>query len=148
MASPLKIRPLQHKDFPAWLPLWDGNNHGQRDQAVTTETWARLMDETAPIHGLCAEKDGQLCGLVHYVLHLTTGAIAPVCYMQDVYVDPAQRQQGIGRKLVKAVAKQGAKDQWARIYWLAQNGNKEAQGLYKDIGVQLDFSLHVLPIGQ
>ena len=87
-----------------------------------------------------------MVGLVHYVLHPTTGAVAPVCYMQDVYVDPAQRGKGIARKLVKAVALQGKKEGWARMYWLAETSNEAAQGLYKDIGSKLDFTLHILPM--
>lgn len=143
----VQIRTLQQSDFPAWLPLWDGNNLGQRDQAVTTQTWGRLLDPASLVCGLGAVKGDQLVGLVHYVLHPTTGAVEPVCYMQDVYVDPAHRGQGIARQLVKAVAQQGKKDGWARMYWLAESSNIAAQGLYKDIGVTLDFTLHILPIG-
>lgn len=142
-----QIRSLQQSDFPAWLPLWDGNNLTQRNEAVTTQTWGRLIDPESTVCGLGAVKGDTLIGLVHYVLHPTTGAIEPVCYMQDVYVDPAYRGQGIARKLVKAVALQGKKEGWARMYWLAESTNEAAQGLYKDIGVKLDFTLHILPIG-
>ena len=143
-----QIRPLQPNDFPDWLPLWDGNNLGQRDEKVTTQTWTRLMDENQPVHGLCAVKGDKLVGLVHYILHPTTGSIEPVCYMQDVYTDPTHRSQGIGRKLVKAVAARGKQEKWARIYWMAESSNKAAQGLYKRLGSKLDFTLHILPIGQ
>jgi len=142
--SKLAIRPLEQNDFPAWLPLWDGNNMDQRNEAVTTETWSRLMDPDYPIHGLCALQNDEMRGFVHYVIHPTTGSIAPVCYMQDVYVDPSQRKQGIARALVQEVAKLREQEKWARIYWLAESHNEAAQALYKDIGVKLDFTLHVL----
>lgn len=143
----LKIRPLVPEDFPDWLPLWDGNNKGERNEAVTTETWARLTDPDFQIFGLCAELNGKMVGLVHYVLHPTTGSLANVCYMQDVYVDPEFRKKGIARLLVMEVSKIGFKEKWARVYWLAEEDNKAAQALYENIGVKLDFSLHVLPIG-
>lgn len=141
------IRPLVFNDFPQWLPLWDGNNLGQRDEAVTTETWERLSDpENTTVNGLCAERGKALLGMAHYILHPTTGHIRPVCYMQDVYVAPAHRRQGIGKKLVEAIIKQGEKEKWARIYWLTPDNNMEAKALYQSLGIKLDFSFYVMPI--
>ena len=33
MMNKLVIRPLKFEDYSKWLPLWDGNNIGQRDEA-------------------------------------------------------------------------------------------------------------------
>ena len=140
------IRPLQNADYEIWLPLWDGNNLGTRDEAVTAETWRRLMDAKSGVGGLAAFEGERMCGLVHYVLHPTTGAIAPVCYMQDLYVDPARRKKGIARALVQELVKIGNKEEWARLYWLAEADNKAAQALYKTLGVKLNFTLHVMPL--
>ena len=111
---PLKIRAIENRDFPDWLPLWDGNNLGVRDEAVTSETWSRLIDPDSHVHGLIAEKDGQLIGLVHYITHPTTGSLNDVCYMQDVYVDPAFRRKGIAKKLID-------------FPFLNRSGNKETK---------------------
>lgn len=141
----LRIRPPENRDFPDWLPLWDGNNLGHRDEKVTSETWARLTDPDFPVHGLLAEQDSRLVGLLHYVIHPTTGNIKPVCYMQDVYVDPEFRRQGIARKLIEElVAQAKSHKQWARLYWLAESHNEAAQTLYQTLGVKMDFTLHML----
>ncbi len=142
----LKIRTLAAEDFPAWLPLWDGNNQGVRKEDVTAETWSRLIDDDFPVHGFCAELKGEMVGLVHYVLHPTTGSIEPVCYMQDVFVNPDYRSKGIARALVSELSKKAFKENWARMYWLAEDDNQAAQALYKNIGVKLNFTFHVLPI--
>jgi ribosomal protein S18 acetylase RimI-like enzyme len=146
--SGLTIRPLQQSDHAAWLPLWDGNNMGQRNAQVTRQTWDRLTDPASPVCGLGAFDGTAMVGLVHYILHPVTGHLEPVCYMQDVYVDPAHRQKGIGRALVQDVARIGRESGWARMYWLAEADNKAAQNLYKTLGVKLNFTLHVLPLGQ
>jgi ribosomal protein S18 acetylase RimI-like enzyme len=141
------IRPLEQNDFPGWLPLWDGNNEGSRNQDVTAETWSRLIDPHSTVNGLCAIQGGKMVGLVHYILHPTTGAIAPVCYMQDLYVPPEQRRQGIARALVEELAKIGRMKKWTRMYWLAETDNEAAQTLYQNLGLKLRFTLHVLPLG-
>lgn len=140
------IRPLRPEDFPDWLPLWDGNNDGKRRENITTETWARLIDPDVDVHGLGAFQDDVMLGLVHYVVHPVTGSIEPVCYMQDLYVDPKHRQKGVARALVKALSEIGKKENWNRMYWLAETNNIAAQNLYKNLGVKLNFTLHVWPI--
>ncbi|MBX2835119.1 MAG: GNAT family N-acetyltransferase [Micavibrio sp.] len=140
----VRVRPLDSNDFPNWLPLWDANNLGTRNEAVTSETWTRLNDPASKVCGIVAEKNGALVGLVHYVLHPTTGAINDVCYMQDVYVDEAHRGKGIARKMVQALAAEGRKQKWARLYWLAESKNEAAAALYKNLGVKLDFDLYMM----
>ena len=142
----ITIKPLAPSDFPGWLPLWDANNLGQKNEPVTCETWARLTNPEVPVHGLGAWKANKLAGILHYIVHPVTGSINPVCYMQDLFVDPEFRNQGIAKALLGELARAGKREQWNRIYWLADNSHAEAQGLYKSIGVKLDFSLHVLPV--
>lgn len=141
------IRPLQFDDFPKWLPLWDGNNLGNRDQDITTSTWSRLVDaNNKNVNGLCAMQGENMLGIVHYILHPTTGAINPVCYMQDVYVNPDHRRKGVGKRLVEAVTQKGSAEKWARMYWLTQESNLEAKAMYENFGIKLNFAFYVLPI--
>lgn len=145
LATPT-ISPLEAGDYDQWLALWNGNNQGHSNQAVTAETWNRLINPVYPVHGLAARVDGRMAGLLHYILHPVTGHIQPVCYMQDVFIDPAYRRRGLARALIGRLAETGRAERWARIYWLAEQNNQAAQNLYKNIGVKLDFTLHVLPL--
>lgn len=141
----MNIRPVASTDFPQWLALWNANNLGHKDEAVTTQTWTRINDENADVFALVAERDNALIGLVQYVLHPTTGSIENICYMQDVYVIPECRKQGVARKMIGALERIARRENWGRIYWLAEQDNKEAQALYKSLGQRMDFSLHILP---
>lgn len=142
----LTIEPPKAADYDGWLMLWDANNQGLRNEEVTAETWRRLNDPDSPVCGLVARVNGHVAGLVHYILHPTTGHIAPVCYMQDVFVAPLFRRQGIARCMIEELAMTGRKKKWARLYWLAESSNEAAQQLYRDFGVKLNFSLHVMPL--
>lgn len=142
----MKIRSVTSDDFPAWLGLWNANNLGHKDEAVTTQTWTRLLDDNAQVFGLVAEDKGQLIGLLQYVVHPTTGSVSDICYMQDVFVEPDHRGKGIARKMIGELEKIGKREKWARIYWLAEANNEAAQALYKSLGQTMDFTLHILPI--
>lgn len=105
------------------------------------------MAEDEPVRGLGAkDKSGHLTGILHYVLHPVTGHIAPACYMQDVFVDPPHRRKGIARELVLYLTEIGKREDWARLYWIAEGDNKAAQALYQNLGLKLNFTFHVMPL--
>ena len=146
------IQPLQKSDYSQWLPLWHANMEGSVSDEITVETWRRICDPASKVGGICAREDnsadevGPIIGICHYILHPTTGNLKDVCYMQDLYVDPAHRRKGIARKLVTYLAAMATVQEWARIYWLAEGKNEAAQKLYQSLGLKLDFTLHVLPV--
>lgn len=139
------IRFLEFSDYPDWLPLWNGNNLGVENDDLTAQTWARICDEDSKVCGLGLFEDGRLVGILHYVLHPSTGAMQDICYMQDVFVDPAHRRKGLAKAMIEHLHKVGKKEKWGRIYWLADKSDTGVQAFYQNLGVALDFSLHILP---
>jgi ribosomal protein S18 acetylase RimI-like enzyme len=142
----ITISKLTDSDYEGWLPLWNENNFGQVNKDITKTTWARLIDDHHPVNGLVAKIDNKAIGFLHYILHHTTGHIEPVCYMQDVYVQEDMRHNGIAKMLIQYLQNLGHQEKWARLYWLAEKENVAAQSLYKNIGLKLDFTFHVLPL--
>ena len=141
----LTIRPFSSDDFTRWQELWDQNNLGQSKPDVTRETWRRLLDKDESVYGLGAYlEDGPLIAIMHYILHPVTGSLAPACYMQDLFTDPAYRGQGTARALLHALEKEYKEEKWARIYWIADMNNAAAQKLYQSFGARMNFSFHVL----
>lgn len=146
MSGAVEIRGLMPSDYGAWLPLWTTNNQGQVTDEVTAVTWDRLISADPAVSGLAAWRGEDLAGFVHAIVHPVTGHIAPVCYMQDLFVGEAFRKQGIARALVAALAGEARRLGYARLYWLAEADNAAAQALYTNLGYKLDFTFHVLPL--
>ena len=140
----LTVRPIQFDDFTDWLPLWIQNNQGQNNERVTAQTWQRITEQSENVFALGAFENKKLVGILHYILHPTTGHLSDACYMQDLFTDPAQRNKGIAKKMLQALYKEHKKQGWARIYWVAENDNAAAQRLYQSFGAKLDFSFHAL----
>src|SRR5262249_35737766 len=104
------IRPLVPADAPGWRRLWDGYLAFYRhalDEETTQATWRRALEGREGMLGRVAELDGTLVGLLHAVIHANTWATAPVCYLEDLYVDPAARRHGVGRAMIEALADEG-----------------------------------------
>ncbi|MEM6811149.1 MAG: N-acetyltransferase [Pseudomonadota bacterium] len=141
----MNIKTLSRSDYESWYPLWQENCLHQISDEVTQETWRRLMNENENVMGLGAYEEDNLCGFLHYVLHPTTGFIEPACYMQDLYVAESSRRQGIAKQLIWHLHELSKEHQWARLYWFADETNESVQNLYKNIGIRMNFSLHMLP---
>jgi len=145
----IAVRPVAPSDYDAWKPLWDGYNafYGrERDTAlppeVTQTTWQRFFDRSEPVHALVAERDGALCGLVHYLFHRSTTRIEPVCYLQDLFTAHAARGQGVGRALIQAVYAQARAAGAKRVYWQTHTTNAAGRSLYDKVAQHLGFIVY------
>lgn len=142
------IRPLRADDRPAWDRLWTGYlafYETTRPPAVFDRTFSRLLDPAEPMHGLAAERDGAVIGLVHHIYHRHCWFEADVCYLQDLYVDPARRGTGAGRALIEAVYAAADAAGAASVYWMTQEFNYRGRMLYDRIGVKTPFIKYARP---
>jgi GNAT superfamily N-acetyltransferase len=149
ISGELIVRFVTRLDFDRWLPLWDGYNafYGRAGATklspdITAMTWARFFDAYEPVHGLVAESGGQLLGLTHYLFHRSTTAIAPVCYLQDLFTTEAARGKGVGRALINEVYQQAQLAGSSRIYWQTHETNRAAMQLYDKMAERSGFVIY------
>ena len=103
MTGELTVRPVRSGEREAWEPLWQGYLTFYRATlaaGVTDATWRRFLDPLEPLGAVVAERDGRLIGFAHYLLHRSTWAPVCYCYLEDLFVDPAARGRGVGRRLL------------------------------------------------
>ena len=128
------IRPTQSRDEPAWRALWDGyNRFYEHDlpEAITRSTWSRILDPSSPMHGVVVEAaDGAVIAFANYVLHDSTWTSAPVCYLEDLYVDVNRRANGIGRMVIDWLIAEMQSKGWSELYWITRENNYRARALY------------------
>src|SRR5277367_2687687 len=140
MSDDLLIRPVTRSDYERWLPLWDGYNafYGRSGATalppeITRITWLRFFDTYEPVHALVAMRGERLLGFAHYLFHRSTTAIAPVCYLQDLFTDASARGQGIGGTLISEVYEHARQAGTSRVYWQTHETNRTARQLYDKV---------------
>ena len=139
------IRPIRDDDRQAWEPLWHGYLEFYRaalTPEVTDGTWAALCDPSSPVHGLVAEQDDQLVGLAHVIVHATTWATHPTCYLEDLYVAKPWRGQDAARRLIEAVYAFADESEAGSVYWLTQEYNAPARSLYDTLAHRTSFVVY------
>jgi len=136
------IRDIGPGDEAAWRGLWEGYLafYGQSlPEAVTRATWARLIDPAVPMIGRLAESDGSAAGFSLSVLHEGSWTIAPVCYLEDLFVRADRRGAGLGRALIEDVLALCRVRGLSRLYWHTREDNEAARRLYDGFTQADDF---------
>lgn len=149
MNSRIHIRDATPADEGDWRRLWDGYNAFYETQVapkITDHIWQRILDPSSPLLGRIAEVDQRVSGFSVSVLHEGTWVLSPVCYLEDLYVDPACRGQGLGRMLIKDLVETGRRNGWSRLYWHTRRDNP-ARRLYDEFVEADDFVRYLLALG-
>jgi GNAT superfamily N-acetyltransferase len=152
------IRPLEAGDEAEWRRMWTGYLEFYETsvpEEVYRSTFARILAGNASdgsadgggdgggdgsaIFGLIVEADGKPAGLVHYFFHRHCWKIENVCYLQDLYVDPAFRGRHLGRALIEAVYARADEAGCPAVYWMTQSFNHTARQLYDRIAKLTPF---------
>ena len=129
----MKIRDIVAEDRTAWRELWTGYCDFYRSAlppAVTESTWQRIVDPQSAFVGRIAELGGEIAGFSLSVIHECSWTLAPVCYLEDLYVKPDARGRGVGSALIEDVLRLSRQNAWARVYWNTEADNASARRLY------------------
>ena len=136
-------------DRAAWGALWQDYlefcEHAL-PAAITDLTWRRFHDPAEPVHCLCAFDGNRMTGFVTYVLHRSTWAADHYCYLEDLYVDAAERGKGTARRLIEAVREEARRHGSERLYWNTDRGNATAQRLYDRLAGKTDYIQYRMPL--
>ena len=142
------VRKIEARDEARWRELWSGYCRFYEQslaEDVTRGTWQHIMDAASPVYAIVAEREGSgVIGMANYILHENTWTATPVCYLEDLYVEPAERAAGVGRQLIDWLVAQMHAQGWSRLYWNTREDNYRARGLYDKYTRRDGFVRYVL----
>lgn len=147
----INVRAATYADEPRWRELWAGYNafyEAKIPESVTQATWRRILDPAAPILGRVAEADGRVVGFSNSVLHESTWATTPICYLEDLFVEAAMRGSGVGRMLLQDLVVLARQHGWSTLYWHTRGNNTTARRLYDTFSPADDFVRYVVTPGE
>ena len=126
--SQVVIRQATRNDVGGILPLWTEmmNLHSALDERFrpapdAEKHWAEVLRSWLRDDDFCvlvADAEGQLVGYIIGMMRANPPVLLPPTYglVSDICVDPAWRQQGIGRRLFEALE-----------YWFREKGLSTVQ---------------------
>jgi GNAT superfamily N-acetyltransferase len=138
------LTPLAGSDFDAWEPLWQGYLSFYKatvPNSTTALTFSRLTSGAEPMGGFLARDGaGKAVGMVNWIDHRSCWTPGDYCYLQDLFVAPEGRAQGVGRALIEAVVEAAKARRCSRVYWLTHETNTDAMVLYDRVAEKSGFT--------
>lgn len=109
------------------------------EKAVATEAdlLRHAFGEHPLIHAVMAEWDGKPAGFALYFFNFSTWEGKPVLYLEDLFVRPEFRGFGIGKTLLKQLAKVALERGCSRYVWQVLDWNTPSIEFYEAMGAQV-----------
>lgn len=86
---------------------------------------------------MIAEVDNQAAGMALYFYNFSTFLMRPGIYLEDLFVLPAFRRQGVATALLKHLAALALSKNCGRLEWSVLDWNEDAIAFYQRIGAVL-----------
>ena len=103
-------------------------------RATVESLGAQLASPTPPFECLVAEADGTACGFALFFQSYSTWRGRPGIYLEDLFVSEAARGRGIGKALLREVARVAVARGCARLEWAVLDWNQPAIDFYAALG--------------
>jgi len=81
-----------------------------------------------------AEWDGEVAGFAAWFVNFSTFAGRHGIYLEDLYVRPAFRRNGIGQALLGHLARECIARGWSRLQWSVLDWNAPSIAFYQSLG--------------
>ncbi len=103
-----------------------------------------LLFDSGIGHCLVAEEGGEIIGFALWFYNLSTFKCRPGIYLEDLFVVPEKRGNGVGSALLKELAKLAKAQGCGRLEWSCLNWNEPSLEFYHRKGAQsLDEWVHL-----
>jgi GNAT superfamily N-acetyltransferase len=108
-----------------------------------------LFGERKYAEVLIAENEDGPCGFALFFHNFSTFLGRPGIYLEDLFVLPDRRSEGIGKALLKRLAEIAVERRCGRLEWAVLDWNTDAIGFYERLGAHpnADWTIYRLTGG-
>ena len=135
---PEGIRPAHEGDLSAILEMIVELAVYEREpdavRTTTDDLHRVLFGPDAATYALIAERDNEQIGFALWFRNFSTWDGVYGIYLEDLYVRPAARGTGSGKKLLQSLAAIAAANGYSRFEWSVLNWNKPSIDFYEAMG--------------
>ena len=128
------VRQADQKDRDGWDALFEEYcRFGGEEQttAMRDKVWGWIADPNAQTRCFVAEDDNQqLVGFVHFRSYERPMPATIGAYIDDMFVTPSARGQGIVDMMIRAVGDFANDQGWDVVRWMTSETNYRARAVY------------------
>jgi len=139
--SSARIRAAEREDMPKLFEMFEGKARFDGDinllVATESEISEAVFGEPQRCEILVADLRGELLGFISFFQTFSTYRARPGLWMDDLYVQPENRSQGLGVMLLRGLSRIAVDRGCARIEWTVATTNDRGISFYLREGAQL-----------
>jgi GNAT superfamily N-acetyltransferase len=131
------LRPVMPDDMPGLFQLIQSKAQFDRQKEFSSDPTAlsqHLFGSPRYLEGWVVEQAGQLIGFATFSPNYSTFLTQPGIYLEDLFVLPEYRAQGIGKTLLARLAQIALDRHCGRLEWLVATWNERAIAFYQHMG--------------
>lgn len=141
MSSELTLRPAELADVSVLFQLIQTlAEYEKLSHAVTGNVDAlkeHLFGSRPCIEAIVAEHAGQSVGFALFFTNYSTFLTQPGIYLEDLFVLPEYRRQGIGKAILSYLAQLAVERGCGRLEWSVLDWNEPAIAFYRRMGASI-----------
>ena len=136
-----KIREATEIDIPSIMKLVEGlaiYEKLEHEMVATADDFAKFgFGENRYFHALlAADESGEDVGFALYFFTFSTFLAKPTLFLEDLFVMPDHRGNGIGIELLSELAKIAIEKECGRMEWSVLDWNEPSIEFYKNLGAR------------
>ncbi|KAJ5102818.1 acyl-CoA N-acyltransferase [Penicillium argentinense] len=137
-----KITKLNRDDFDEWAALFRAYidfYETNIPEEQFKKTFDRILDADSDLYALVMRQQpagsasGKMTAIAHFFPQQTPWSEKKIMLLNDLFVDPALRGKGQGRRMIQAVIEASKEMGCSRLQWLTKHDNITARRLYDTI---------------
>jgi len=141
---------LTDDDRAQWEPLYHGYAEfyqvPMNDEILDT-VWGWIHDDSNPFFGLIAkDENGEALGLMHCRQMPSPLRGALVGFLDDLFVSPEARGQGVVEALYEALNALAKKQGWPFIRWITAENNYRGRAVYDKLSDKTHWVTYQMPV--
>ncbi len=137
----LIVRFAEPADYSVLFKLIEGlAEYEKLSHAITGNALAlkeHLFGSRRYVEAILAESAGEAVGFALFFHNYSTFLTKPGIYLEDLFVLPEYRRQGIGKALLTKVAQIAVERDCGRLEWSVLDWNESAQAFYRSMGASI-----------
>ena len=146
----LTVDPISQRDRTQWQTLYHGYAKFYQvpmNEEILDTVWGWIHDESIPFFGLIAKDEaGSAMGLMHCREMASPLRGALVGFLDDLFVTPNARGQGVVEALYDSLGGIARKRGWPFVRWMTADDNDRARAVYDRLSDKTDWVTYQMTV--
>ncbi len=145
----ISIAPPTPADRPDWERLYRAYAEFYQvpmSAEILDNNWTWIHDPSMAFYALIAKHNGHSVGLMHYRAMPSPLRGRMVGFLDDLFVDPDARGEGVVQALFDALKAQAQQQGWPAVRWITAENNYRARSVYDRVANKTQWLTYQLDV--